>query len=312
MLFTKKLAVFSRWLVIKIRKPLLNIRPWGFFGLSLWDVGTSFYHGLTKGAMALKASAIAFDFFMAMFPAIIVVFTIIPFLPIQDYQEQLLQFISSIMPKPAYEMVETPILDILSNPRRSLLSVSILGALYFAASGFSTMISAFNETVNSIEKRPWWAQKLVALSLVLIMFTFVTVAIILTTVSSKVFDLLIKYHLLKVGLTYYLLILAKWVITIFLIYFSIASLYYLAPAKKSNFRFFSPGAILATLLSILMMVGFSNYISNFGQYNTLYGSLGTLIILLVWVRINSIILLVGFELNASVFGSLTKCNNQKP
>jgi len=300
-----------RFALTKTKRIFSKIHPWGFFGLSLWDVGERFFNGLSKGVLSLKASAIAFDFFLAMFPGIIFIFSLIPFLPIQNYQDQLLTFLAGTMPQPAFELLESTIVDIISTQRRSLLSFGILASLYFATSGFSTMITAFNETVNSIEKRPWWSQKLVSLLLVVLLFVFVTIAIILTTASSHVFDFLVAHRILQVGFTYYLLIFGKWIITISLIYFSIASIYYLAPAKKSNFHFFSPGAILATLLTILMMIGFSYYINNFGRYNALYGSLGTLIILLVWVRLNSYIILIGFELNASVFGKLSGMDEKK-
>ncbi len=278
-----------------------KIRPWGFFGLSLWDVGKQFYIGLTQGAISMRASAIAFNFFLAMFPAIIFFFTLIPYLPIENYQDKLMIFIGSLMPASSYAMIESTIRDIITNKRGSLLSFGILAALYFSTNGFVAMISAFNETINSFEKRSWYAVRLISIVLVLTIFVFVSVAIVLTTTSERVLDYLVLKEFLHYGFTYYLLIVGQWIITLSFFYFSIAMVYFLAPAKKSEFRFFSPGATLATILSILLVVGFSYYINNFSQYNTLYGSIGTLIIVLMWIQLNSLIILIGFELNASIY-----------
>jgi membrane protein len=282
-----------------------KIRPWGFFGLSLWNVGKQFYIGITQGAISMRASAIAFNFFLAMFPAIIFFFTLIPYLPIENYQDKLMIFIGSLVPESSFAMIESTIRDIITNRRGSLLSFGILAALYFSTNGFVAMISAFNETINSFEKRSWYAVRLISIVLVLTIFVFVSVAIVLITTSERVLDYLVIKEILQYGFTYYLLIFGKWIITISFFYFSIAMVYFLAPAKRSEFRFFSPGATLATILSILLVVGFSYYINNFSQYNTLYGSIGTLIIVLMWIQLNSLIILIGFELNASIC-SLTK------
>jgi membrane protein len=289
----------------KVEKVTEKIRPWGFFGLSLWDVGKQFFVGVSQGAISMRASAIAFNFFLAMFPAIIFFFTLIPYLPIENYQEKLILFIGSMVPEASFAMIESTIRDIITNKRGSLLSFGILAALFFSTNGFVAMISAFNETINSFEKRSWYAVRIISIVLVFTIFVFVSIAIVLITTSERVLDYLVLKEFLHYGFTYYLLIAGKWITTISFFYFSIAIVYYLAPAKRSEFRFFSPGATLATILSILLVVGFSYYINNFSQYNTLYGSIGTLIIVLMWIQLNSLIVLIGFELNASIC-SLTK------
>ena len=275
--------------------------PYGFFGLSLWDVGHNFYIGVTQGAIGMRASAIAFNFFLAMFPAMIFFFTLIPYLPIEDFQDKLILFIGTLVPNSSFDIIESTIRDIITQRRGSLLSFGFFAALYFSTNGFVAIISAFNETVNYFEKRSWYAVRVTSLILVFVICIFVSITIGLITFGETILNYLVIKDILEYGMTYYLLIAGKWIITIGFFYFSIAMVYYLAPAKRGEFRFFSPGATLATVLGIIIIIGFSYYINNFNRYNTLYGSIGTLIIILLWFQLNATILLIGFELNTSIF-----------
>ncbi|MDD2563709.1 MAG: YihY/virulence factor BrkB family protein [Salinivirgaceae bacterium] len=284
-----------------------KIHPIGFSGMSLWDVGLQFFTGITQGAIGMRGSAIAFNFFLAMFPAIMFVFTLIPYLPIEDFQNQLIQFIGTLVPETSFDIIETTIRDIITRKRGSLLSFGFIAALYFSTNGFVAIISAFNETVNYFEKRSWIAIRVTSILLIFIILIFVSITIGLITFGETILNYLVLKEILVVGITYYLLIIGKWIITISFFYFSIAMVYYLAPAKRKEFRFFSPGATLATILGIIIIIGFSFYINNFNRYNTLYGSIGTLIIILLWFQLNATILLIGFELNTSIF-SLRKAS----
>ena len=136
--------------------------------------------------------------------------------------------------------------------------------------------------------------------LLFILSILITLAIALITGGQFSIEYLVRKGLLTGNFTYYLLTFGKWIITIALFFFAFAFLYYFAPAKKTRWRFISPGGTLATILSIFTMLGFSYYITNFGQYNKLYGSIGTLLVVLLLFYLMSLILLVGFELNASI------------
>jgi membrane protein len=107
-------------------------------------------------------------------------------------------------------------------------------------------------------------------------------------------------HVIKKHLVIYSIIFLKWIVIVLLLFVAISFLYYFAPAKRTGFKFFSPGSTLATLLFILTSLGFSAYVNNFGQYNKLYGSIGTLMVILLWLYLNSIAILIGFELNLSI------------
>jgi membrane protein len=128
----------------------------------------------------------------------------------------------------------------------------------------------------------------------------ISIAGFLVIFGKMAVNRLVDLHFIERNLVIYVLIFLKWILIILLLFLAISFLYYLAPAKRTDFRFFSPGSTLATLLFILTSLGFSSYVNNFGQYNKLYGSIGTLMVILIWLYLNSIALLIGFELNVSI------------
>lgn len=273
-----------------------------FDGEPLYDVAAFFWKGIVDGAISTRASAIAFNFILAMFPAIIFVFTLIPFIPIDNFQEQLLILLQSILPHDAFAAIQGTIEDIITQPRGGLLSFGFLAAFLFATNGIVSVISAFNGTIHAIETRSWINQYLVALILAIILTLLMTLSITLITLGQAVLNFLVREGLIQINLTY-LLLGGKWLIICALFFFSYAFLFYLAPARKTKFRFISAGGTLATILTILTTIGFSYYINNFGKYNILYGSIGTLVVVMLAIYFNALILLIGFELNVSIWHS---------
>jgi len=272
-----------------------------FDGLPLYDVALFFWKGIVDGAITTRASAIAFNFILAIFPAIIFVFTLIPYIPIAHFQQQLLNLLQSILPHNAFLAIEGTIENIVTQPRGGLLSFGFLAAFFFSTNGIVSVIAAFNGTIHAIETRSWINQRLVALILSIILTLLTTFSVALITLSQTLTKFLVKNGYLHSNLTYDLLLGGKWLIICALFFFSYAFLFYLAPAHKTKFRFISAGGTLATMLTIITSIGFSYYINNFGQYNTLYGSIGTLVVVMLSFYFNSLILLIGFELNVSIW-----------
>jgi membrane protein len=141
---------------------------------------------------------------------------------------------------------------------------------------------------------------MISIVLVVILSSLVIVAIVLISIGPIVLDFLIKHNMLRVSFSYYLIIAGKWIISSAMLFFAFSFLYYLAPAAKARFRFFSPGSTLSTVLTLMASVGFNYYVNSFSKYNTLYGGIGTLIIVMVWIYFNAMIILIGFELNVSI------------
>jgi len=286
-----------------VKKRIQNFKEKSFIGLGgipIYDVLEFFIKSISEGAIAVRASSVAFNFFLGIFPTIIFFFSLIPYIPIENFQIELLKLIKDVTPDFAYETIETTITDIAVNKKASLLSFGFISGLYFSTKGINALIVAFNATSLELQSRKWLNQQLISVFLMLMMATLVSIAIFIITATGPLLDFLVRNHLMMVDMVYYLLIVAKWVVVFLLFLFSISTIYYFAPASKNDWKFLSVGSVLATLLSIVISTGFAFYVSNFGQYNKLYGSLGTLIVILMWLYLNAFVIILGFELNVSI------------
>lgn len=268
----------------------------GFQGTPLFNVLIFFFRGIQKGAITTRASSLSFNFFLAIFPTIIFLFTLIPYIPIHNFQDELMGLLKNFLPKSAFEATESTLEDIIKHQRGGLLSFGFIAALYFSTNGVNAMIDTFNNTYHSMETRTPLMQRLVSLLLVIIQTLLIFSAIALIIAS----EILLQKFVHKDNLSSFLIMVGRWLIIFFLFFCAISFTYYLGPAKKSGWKFFTAGSSFATILSIATSLAFAYYINNFGQYNKLYGSIGTLIVILLWIYFNSIILLLGFELNASI------------
>ena len=283
--------------IIRLSK---EVRIPGFDGLPLYDVTAFFVKGLQNGWLGLRASAVAFNFILAIFPAIIFVFTLIAYIPIDGFQEQLLSIMEVLLPASVFNTVNETFEDIIMRQRTGLLSVTVISALYFSTNGLHALIDSFNTTYHTIESRPYFVQRGIAILLTLILVIFTLVAIGLIVFGTVGMDFIAQKGWIEDDLLRFSLNLARWVIIVALMFFAISVLYFLGPAKQTKWRFFSAGSTLATILVLVTSIGFSYFVDNFGQYNKLYGSIGTLVIVMLWTYFNSIALLIGFELNASI------------
>ncbi len=272
----------------------------GFDGIPVYNAADFFIHGLRKGSIQTRASALSFDFFLAIFPAVIFIFTLIAYIPVEGFQDQLMILLSDLMPKNAYEATRTTLEDIIKQQRSGLLSVGFIVALYFSTNGVHAMMDAFNKTYHTVETRPPMVQRLYSIMITIILSVLTFIAILLIIFGEKTLSFFESRGFIKEAFTYYLLIASQWVVIIALIFFAISFLYYFGPSRKTRYRFFSVGSTVATFLIIITSLGFSVFVNNFSQYNKLYGSIGALIVVLLWIRFNSMILLIGFELNASI------------
>jgi len=276
----------------------------GFEGMPLYDVLVFFFRGLFKGVLTYRASAIAYNFFLALIPFIMFLFTLIPFVTGDQYQNYLLDLIQELIPSNIYAMVKNTVEEIISRPHQGLLSAGFFMAIYFATNGVDAIIEGFNQSYHTIETRPWWRQKLVAFGLMLILSVLIFISFVLLGFGELSIRLLTEKHLLTSRLSIFSLQLLRWFIILFVTILSTSLLYYFGQLKTGRedvrYRFFSAGSILSTSLFIVGGVVIKLYFENFSRYNILYGSIGSLIILLVWIYYNAFIILIGFELNTSI------------
>ncbi|NOR87893.1 MAG: YihY family inner membrane protein [Bacteroidales bacterium] len=285
-----------------IRKLKIIVIP-GFDGIPIFRVLDFFYKGVLNGAITTRASAISFSMFLALFPALLFFFTLIPFIPINNFQDVLLGLLYDIIPHKAWEAVESTLIDIVTRPRGGLLSIGFLLALFFSTNGISSMIDAFNASYHSMESRGILMQRWVAIVLVFLLTLLLIFVITTITLGTDFFHYLDEHNIIKDKFVIILIQWIRWVALVGLTYFGISFIYYWGPAKRTPFKFFSAGSSLATLFMMLSNIGFNFYANNMAQYNALYGSIGTLLLILLWVYFNSIIVLIGFELNASILNA---------
>jgi membrane protein len=271
-----------------------------FEGVPLYDVALFFWRSMDRGSITTRASAIAFSFFIAFFPFIIFLFTLIPFIPIDNFQNELLILIQDLVPPSTYGTIENTVEDIITQPRGDLLSFGFFAALIFSTNGLASMMSAFDATIHSIHRRSWISQRITAIYLLIILSVMLTIVIALLTSGQLFIQYLMDNQILRDHFVVFLLTFSKWLIILSLLFFTFSFLFYMAPAKKTKWRFISAGGTLSTILSVLAVMGFTYYINKFNQYNTLYGSIGTLLIILLLMYVMSLILLLGFELNVSI------------
>lgn len=289
----------SKFITAIIERTKRIVLP-GFEGVPLYDVAIFFYNGLRKGDLNTRAAALAFNFFLAIFPAIIFFFTLIPYIPIYNFQDSLSNLLKEFIPIQTYAAVEDTLFDIIKRPRGGLLSLGFLLAMFFATNSVNSLIDAFNRTYYTVETRSAIKQRIVSIFLVFILSFLVILAISLITFGPVALRWIEDFGILTDWLTLYMINIGKWVIIFALLFFAFSVLYYFAPTVKHRFRFITAGSTLATLLFIATSIGFNFYVNNLASYNTLYGSIGTLIIFMLWLYFNSIIVLVGWELNSSI------------
>lgn len=283
--FARNMISFSR----KISMP-------GFEGHSLYEVLAFFFRGLFKGQIQTRASAMAFSFFLAVFPSIIFLFTVIPYIPVKDFEFKLLEVIHELLPENMFLSLQDTIIEITSRPSGGLLSFGFIAALYFSKNGLVAMMNAFNNSIHVKENRPEWKQQLIASALVIVLSVVIFAALFLMIGS----EYLLSQMVAKEGAERFLIHLGKWLVVGALFLVIIGTFYRFGPARRRHRIFFSPGVLLAALLSISTSSIFSWYVNNYGKYNSIYGSIGTIMVVLLWIYFNSVMLLVGFELDAGI------------
>lgn len=303
----KQKVLNSKFVTRSLRLSKIIVLP-GFDKLPIYFVAKFFITGIQKGLLATKASSMAFKFFMALFPTIIFLFSLIPYIPIPNFKTELLDILEDILPRSGYEFVQDSLVSLVTDPDGSLLSFGFLFALYLATNGIDSMLVAFEDSYNTTFKRNMFRQKLTSISLLFIL----TFLIVLTISALIISEYVVDYILEDNSFAAISLSIGKWIIMGALCFFGISFIYYLGGNRKTKWKFFSAGSTLATFLVVIVSLGFGFYVDNFANYNKIYGSIGTVIVIMLWIYFNSFVLLIGFELNASIqqAGSIEKAEEK--
>lgn len=272
----------------------------GFEGVPLYDVIIFFYKQIKTVGLTERASAIAYNFIMAIPPSFLFLFTLIPSLPFiskRSIKLQLHGLITDIIPLKVHNENLIKFVDsFIDSSKIGVISFGFILALYFASNAMMGIMRSFNKNYVGFAKRKGLHNRWMAIKLTALLFLVVLSSLILLITQGAVLKLIGIKSITILNTIYYV----RWIFIIAMIFYSMAFIYKYAPAVHKRWKLVSPGTILATSLSILVSVGFSYFVNNFGKYNALYGSIGTIIVLMGLIYINSLVLLIGFELNVSI------------
>ncbi len=294
--------ILNNKLVAFIRNKSKKIIIPGFEGVPLYDVVKFFISQMNKVGLNDRAAAVSFNFLMAIPAATIFICTLIPYMPIsREITIELLDLTKSITPNEnTYGLVANFLNDFLNTPRSGLLSVGFIVAVFYASNAIMSIMRSFNRSLYQYKQRSFLSERWLAIKL-----TTVLILLIIATISLIVFQgTFFRYIMDQLDITnqYIRLIIynIKSLIILLLVMYSIGIIYKYAPAVHKRWKLASPGTILATLLVVLTSFIFSFYVNNFAAYNKVYGSIGTILILMFLIYINSLILLIGYELNVCI------------
>lgn len=272
----------------------------GFKGIPIAVILKYLWKEIWRDDIVTRANSMAYSFFLSIFPALLVFLALLPRLRIENMVNTFRDGYVRVLPQEMADYIDAIIIEMTETSREGLLSISLLLSLIFASNGVLSMIKGFHKSYEmTYKKQNMFQQRWRALKLTVVLgvlFLGSLVAIILgrplflkaVTFAGVNEDNYIFYNFLR------------WSVVFIFYYFCIAIIYRIGPAYKNKEKLFSPGALLATILSLLSSLGFAAYVENFSNYNEIYGSIGAVILILLWLQINSFIILLGYELNASI------------
>jgi membrane protein len=244
-----------------------------------------------------RAAAVSFSLMLAVFPGTLFLFTLIPLIPVQGLDVLIMDFTKNLMPEPLFETINTTLFDIISKPRADILSFGFLFATFAATNGMMSLMRAFNMALKQRERRTYLKARWLAFQLTMLLIAVLFLAILILIIGKFALNFLSEKVINNSAFSYWGLNLIGYASVFLIFYLGISSIYYFGPAIQRKLKFFNFGALLASILCILVTNLFAYYLENFNSYNKLYGSIGTLIAIMVWIYLISLTLILGFEVN---------------
>jgi len=284
-----------------IRRSKTIILP-GFHGLCLYDVVKFFFSQINRIGIRDRASAIAFNFIMAIPAAAIFLFTLIPYFPAaKNMQDKLFKFIEDVLPNTeSRALIMTTMLDLFNKQKTGLLSIGFILALFYSSNAMLGIIRTFDASLITKRKKTFMQRRLRAIKLTVVLVLLVIGTILISLGQGALLASFLNWLGLSSAYTNFWTEFISWLIVILLFFYSVAYIYKYAPSVQKRWRLWSPGAVFATFLIVLATWLFSILAQDFSTYNRVYGSIGALLITMLLIFINSLMLLIGYELNVSI------------
>ncbi len=287
-------------LVLKIGSKLLSwtkIVKFPFTGgLPLYWIGLFFFRNLKKEPISLRASSIAFNLFLSLFPAFIFLFTLIPIIPVQGLHAEILIFLKTIMPGSAFNIVADNLSEIMQTRSAKLLSIGIIVSLYFASNGVYSLMQAFHK----MDPRSYLSQKLVSIYLTIVLGTGLLMGMALFVLAKYLLTIISGSEGVHSHLYYDAVLFGQWIMLFILLFSATVIIYRYGDIRVEKISHVIPGSVLTSILVVLTSIAYSYYVGKWANYSRLYGSLGAMIITMLWLYFNSMVIIVGHEYNRSV------------
>jgi len=293
-------TVFGRFLG-KLRLTLNRVNVGHRPAVPLFDLLAYLAQQLRQSDLNLRASAISFSFFLALFPGLLFLFSLIAYIPVEGLDLAIRRTSQELLPPSAFELLYSTIEDIVGRQQRGLLSFGFLLAFYFATTGLTTLSQSFNVSLEVRESRGFIRHQFTVIGLTVLLTLSLLSALLLILLGDFLLGEMNRLGWMPDGLLPLMVNLLLWIVILLLVYLGIGLLYYFAPNAPKRHGFFALGSALATILFVGSSLGFSYYVQHFGNYNRLYGSLATLIVLMLWIYVNAWVILIGFELNSALY-----------
>ena len=303
--------LYKRW-VRELLYKLHNVSLPGHKGVPIYHVLSYFFTSSFNASLTQRAKGLAYSFIAAVPPLLIFIFSLVAFLPLAGVQRELLTGLDGIVPDKFYDVVSETINDVMSHKHTTLLSLGFIGSIILAANGINGFILSLNFANKSLEKRPFFRRFFLCIALAFVLYLILVLVLIFLVGHKHVMWYCLVHNIIPFS-TFGAIVFhtGRWLLLTMATLTAISIVYYWAPVKKQRIGFFSPGAVLATGMFFVLTWGFSLYIDNFSRYNLLYGSIGTLLLLMIWIYFSCIVLLVGYELNISIYNGTLQGNSRR-
>ncbi len=276
-----------------------NASPWKLGGLGVAELGKRVWSEFSADEVSDRAAALAYYFLFALFPALLFLTALLGLLPIPNLMDRLMEYISEALPGDASSILQKTLTEIMGGASGGLLSIGVLGALWAGSNGMASIMSALNVAYDVKESRPWWKAKLLAVVLTLGFSGFILTALVLMVFGPKIGETVAGW--VGLGAVFTLVWnIASIPLVMVLVAIGIALVYYLAPNVEQHWRWVTPGSVVALVLWLVASFGLRFYVTHFANYNATYGSIGGVILLMLWLYLSGMALLLGAEVNAEI------------
>jgi membrane protein len=291
----------------KLARFYFNIKIPFLKKIPLYRIVSFYIKGTQDHSISDRAAAVAFNLLLSLFPALIFLFTLIPYIPIPDLEIEVLTFMQDVVPHNAYVLIYDTLQDLLVTRRTGLLSVGLVTSIYFASSGVYTLISVF----NTKDDRNFWKKRLVGIALTFAIGLTLIISVGTLVLSEYILHIIIE-ETIKTSYNLDLVFtLLRWLINFLTLFTLIVIFYRTGDSRMKKLKDTYTGAIIATILSVATSVGYGFYVDNIANYNKLYGSLGAIVITMLLLYFNSMVIIIGHEINVSILQTLERHKPKK-